>query len=177
VADAGDPVQPVDEGLDPSTRSDILSTRLSEVIRHTLTPGPRAPISFSTPRCRRVSDIFRPRVMRARVYGPRRWYNKGMARKHRSLVEHSLASHHGILVYSTCALRAKVSSGHRVPVWISPEYHIIRKGEPIMFLDIWSGGLSPAGRTCGWARVLHGGVVGYIPPSKIMRLCILPTAP
>ena len=100
-----------------------------------------------------------------------------MARKHIPLVEHALASHSGILVYSTCGLRAKVTAGRTVPTWIAPEYHVIRKGEPIMFLDVWSGGLSPAGRTTGWARVLHGGVVGYIPPSKIMRLCILPPSP
>ncbi len=115
--------------------------------------------------------------MRARVFGPPAQYNSLMARKHKPLIELALADHSGALVYATCSLRIKVSAGRSVPTWISPEYHTIRKGEPFMFLDIWSGGLSPAGRTTGWARVLHGGVVGYIQPSKIIHLCILPPAP
>ena len=159
------------EGMDPSTRSDILSPRLSEELRHTLTPGPGAPISFSTPRCRRTSDIFRPRVMRTRVYGPRRGYNKGMARKHRSLIEAALASYAGSLVYLRHAINAKVSAGKGEP-WTAPSYHLIRAGEPVVFLGIWEGGLTPAGRTTGWARLLASGTVCYVPPSKLKGLCL-----
>jgi len=94
-----------------------------------------------------------------------------MARKHRSLIEAALASYAGSLVYLRHGINAKVSAGKGEP-WQAPTYHLIKAGEPVVFLGIWEGGLSPAGRTTGWARLLASGTVCYVPPSKLKGLCL-----
>lgn len=100
-----------------------------------------------------------------------------MAKKKKpiSLIESALESFSGRLVSVKSRSVLKVTSGS----WdsgkqsmISPEYIMWEPGEIAVFTGLGKSGISPAGKTRGWAQILLKGRVGYLQPSQLRNLVL-----
>lgn len=100
-----------------------------------------------------------------------------MAKKRRpiALVERALEAFEGRLVSVKSRAVLKVTSGS----WDEgkgsmslPEYITWEPGEIAVFTGLGKAGISPAGKTRGWAQILLKGRVGYLQPSQLRHLVL-----